>query len=96
VSNDPTTRSYAAILAGYFFYNFLLSCKQGSMIGSVGPMSYFVLIGCVSHQFLRKRALEPAAEYAAEEIDGAAAEEYDYSDYGDFSEYGEISAEPAM
>lgn len=95
VAWNPPMRSAAAILAGYFFYNFLLSCKQGSIIGSVGPMAYFLIIGQVSYNYVRNYLTGADADYASEDPDDDMLEEYDYSTYGDFTDYGDVSTEPA-
>lgn len=95
VADNPSKRSFVAVLAGYFVYHFILSCKQGSIIGSVGPMAQFVLIGSITYQFLRMHALEAHHESEPEEYGADAEGEFDYSEYGDFTDYGDYRAEPA-
>lgn len=93
VAHDPQLRSASAILAGIFAYNFILSCKQGSIISAPGPILYFIIIGRVAWTFMatRRVSLEEDVEYHVDDVveEDEAWGDYDYSEYGDFADYGE-------
>ncbi len=107
LDDEPKWRGTSAVLLGMFLYNFILSCKQGSIIGAPGPILYFVLIGRVTYTFFTTRRIDlddekeyfPASQRAAfdQQFD---ADEHDaaddYSDVGDFSDYGDAQPEPSF
>lgn len=86
VAEDPVYRATATTLAAICLFDFILSCKQGSIISTVGPMGTLALTGRVMYTHLKS---VKAASLEAGELDEHEPDEYDFSEYGDFSDYGE-------
>jgi len=84
VADEPVLRAAAAVLGAICLFQFLLSCKQGSIISSVGPMGLFALTARIVYTQVKTVQEQQEPLLASDQWD-----EFDYSEYGEFDEYGE-------